>query len=73
MQDLGLVKAQIEIDFEVNEDIKSDIARKRKLGTLEITKERHFGIMIENMVVLEKALLKKKMSYDELIKFLNTK
>lgn len=56
-------KTQIEIDFDVNNKIKSEIAKQRKLGKIEVTKERHLGIMIEERQQLEHHLKTKKLTF----------
>lgn len=60
-------KALVLIDFDVNNDVKAEINRQKKLGADTITKEEQFGKMIEDQFRLEKLLKRKKMSFDELL------
>jgi len=60
-----------EVDFEVNEKIKTQLALKKKLDEKPIDRKRHLGIMIEERFELDNALQNKKMSFNELIQFLN--
>jgi len=60
-----------EVDFEVNEKIKTQLALKKKLDEKPIDRKRYLGIMIEERFELDKALQNKKMSFKELINFLN--
>lgn len=60
-----------EVDFDVNEKIKTQLALKKKLDEKPIDRKRHLGIMIEERFELDKALQNKKMSFKELIHFLN--
>ena len=58
------------IDFEINEEIKTEVNRNKKLGGTE-SKEQRLGKMVEERHKLDKALSKKKMSFAELLTFLN--
>ena len=60
-----------EVDFEVNEKIKTQLALKKKLDEKPIDRKRHLGIMIEERHELDNALQNKKMSFKELLHFLN--
>lgn len=60
-----------EVDFEVNEKIKTKLALQKKLDEKPIDRKRYLGIMIEERFELDKALQNKKMSFKELINFLN--
>lgn len=60
-----------EVDFEVNEKIKTKLALQKKLDEKPIDRKRYLGIMIEERFELDKALQNKKMSFIELINFLN--
>lgn len=60
-----------EVDFEVNEKIKTKLALQKKLDEKPIDRKRYLGIMIEERFELDKALQNKKMSFKELIHFLN--
>ena len=68
---MEITKTQIEIDFDVNQSIKNQIEKGRKLKISTLTKERKMGIMVEERYKLEKALTHKKMTFSELIIFLN--
>lgn len=70
---MGTTKAQIEVDFDLNENIRTDVAKKRKFENSEVTKERHVGIMVENHCKLLAILEKKKISFDELLTNLKQK
>lgn len=58
------------IDFDVNEELLTEVKRAKKQGSTE-SKEVRLGKMVEKQFKLEKALLKKKMTFDELVTFLN--
>ena len=60
-----------EVDFEVNEKIKTKLALQKKRDEKPIDRKRYLGIMIEERFELDKALQNKKMSFKELINFLN--
>lgn len=60
-----------EVNFEVNEKIKTKLALQKKLDEKPIDRKRYLGIMIEERFELDKALQNKKMSFKELIHFLN--
>jgi hypothetical protein len=64
---MGTTKAQVEIEFSVNQIIKNDVDVKRKFQASEITKERQMGLMVEERVKLQKFLDKNKMTFDELL------
>jgi hypothetical protein len=64
---MGTTKAQVEIEFSVNQIIKNDVDVKRKFQSSEITKERQMGLMVEERVKLQKCLDKNKMTFDELL------
>lgn len=68
-----VTKVQAILDFDVNEEIKTNLSRKRKISTESTNKDREFGIMIEERHLLDKALQNKKMSFKDLIHFLNKK
>lgn len=68
-----LVPCNVNVDFDVNEEIKSELCRSRKLCEEPPKKENYMGKMIEERHELNKALSKKKMTFPELIKFLNGK
>jgi hypothetical protein len=65
------VPCNVNVDFDVNEEIKSELGRSRKLGEEPPKKETYMGKMIEERHLLSKALLKKQMTFNELITFLN--
>ena len=65
------VPCNVNVDFDVNEEIKTELSRSRKLGKEPPKKENHLGKMIEERHTLSKALTKNKMTFDELIHFLN--
>lgn len=60
-----------EVDFDVNENIKTKLALQKKLDEKPIDRKRYLGIMIEERFELDKALQNKKMSFKELINLLN--
>lgn len=64
---MGTTKAQIEVDFDLNETLRSEVNKKRKFENSDITKERHVGLMVENHHKLMILLEKKKMTFDELL------
>lgn len=64
---MGTTKAQIELEYIVNENLLKDIKRKRKFEGMTMTKERALGLMVEDHVKLQKALDKNKMTFDELL------
>lgn len=64
---MGTTKAQIEIDFDVNESLRTEVTKMRKFENAEITKERHVGLMVENHYKLLTLLEKKKLTFDELL------
>lgn len=64
---MGTTKAQIEVDFDVNETLRSEVNKKRKFDNSYITKERHIGLMVENHCKLLSILDKKKLTFDELL------
>lgn len=71
---MGLrTKVIANVDFDTNEEIKTNLNRKRVESKNVIDKEALFGDMIEERHVLQKALDKKKMSFAELLTFLNNK
>lgn len=70
---MGTTKAQVEVDFNLNGQLRSEVLRQRKFEDKEITKERAMGRMIEERAQLEKALGLKKMTFTELITFLTKK
>lgn len=57
------------IDFDINEEIKTEVNRAKKMGGTE-SKEQKLGKMVEERHLLTKALSKKKMTFNELITFL---
>lgn len=65
------VPCNVNVDFDVNESIKSELGRSRKLGEEPPRKEDYMGKMVEERYLLSKALEKKKMTFSELITFLN--
>lgn len=68
-----LIKAQVELDFNVNNEIKTSINLSKKLGDEPDTKERVLGEMIERQHKIEKVLTKKGMSFDDLLTLLKSK
>lgn len=68
-----ITKAQIELDFNVNSDIKNRVSLSRKLGNETDTKERLMGSMVEDMYSLEQMLKRKKLTMSDLITFINSK
>jgi len=60
-------KTQIEIDFDVNNEIKNEISKSKKMGMSEKTKEKHIGEMVEKQHQLQKLMIKKGINHDELI------
>lgn len=66
-------KALVEIDFNIHEAIGTQVKLSRKTTNSELTKERTMGIMVEERHQLQHALESKKMTFDELIKFLTNK
>lgn len=70
---MGTTKAQIEVDFDINETLRSEVNKKRKFENSEVTKERHVGLMVENQFKLQQILDKKKMTFDELLISLKSK
>lgn len=69
MSDLK-VPCNVKVDFDVNEDIKSQLGRERKLGNEPPLKEDYYGQMIKERHDLEKALKYKKMTFKELLTWL---
>lgn len=67
------VNALVNIDFHCNEAIKTEYRLKKLNNEIEITKEDFMGQMIEERRELEKALIKKGMTFKEVIQFLNKK
>ena len=65
--------AQVEIDFEVNQTIKNELALKRKKEGAGMKRERYLGIMIEQQFKLISILDKKKMTFEDLLTYLKTK
>lgn len=70
---MGTTKTQIEVDFDTNEALRSEVNKQRKFENSEITKERHIGIMVENQFKLQQLLQKKKMTFDDLLISLKAK
>lgn len=64
---MGTTKAQIEVDFDINETLRSEVNKKRKFDNSNITKERHIGLMVENHHKLLSILDKKKLTFDKLL------
>lgn len=64
---MGTTKAQIEVDFDINESLRSEVKKKRKFDNSDITKERHIGLMVENHHKLLSILDKNKLTFDELL------
>lgn len=64
-------KANVEMDFDINSEIKVKLAKERKLNENSVNKERAMGKMIEERHELEKALARKKMTFKDLINWLN--
>jgi hypothetical protein len=60
------------IDFDTHAELMSDLNKKRKLGTIkDVNNKRIYGVMIEERFKLDKALKRKKMTFAELLSFLN--
>lgn len=59
-------KTQIEIDFDVNNQIKNELNKSKKMGISEKTKEKHIGEMVERQHEIEKLLSKKGLNYSDL-------
>lgn len=66
-------KVLIELDFNTNEAIKTEIGFKRIKGETEMTAQDAIAVMVEERFVLSKILNKKGMTFDELLNFLNKK
>lgn len=66
-------KTTVFYNTELDLTISMDVKRARKSNENSDTKERTLGIMIEERCELNKALSNKKMSFRELINFLNKK
>lgn len=64
-------KANVEMDFDINSEIKVKLAKERKLNENSVNKERAMGKMIEERHELEKTLARKKMTFKDLINWLN--
>lgn len=64
-------KTVVLYDTELDLTISMDVKRARKSDDKSPTKERTLGIMIEERHELNKALKNKKMSFKDLIYFLN--
>lgn len=67
------VPCNVNVDFDVNEAIKSELGRSRKLGEEPPKKENFMGKMIEERHELNKILDKKKITFDELLTSLKAK
>lgn len=64
--------ANIIIDYEIHNELKTELNKKRKLGQIkDENNKRIYGRMIEERHKLEKALRTKKMNFAELLAFLN--
>jgi hypothetical protein len=64
--------ANIIIDYEIHNELKTELNKKRKLGQIkDENNKRIYGRMIEERHKLEKALRTKKMNFSELLAFLN--
>jgi hypothetical protein len=60
------------IDFDTHAELMTDLNKKRKLGTIkDVNNKRIYGVMIEERFKLDKALKRKKMTFSELLSFLN--
>lgn len=59
------------LDFEINEEVKTSCNRDKKTGASDESKEVRLGRMVEERHQLDKALSKKKMTFSELLTFLN--
>ena len=77
MANNSLTKTVVSYDTELDLTISTEVKRERKQvedpenKTPKVTKERYLGIMIEERYELNKALKNKKMTFKELIHFLN--
>jgi len=71
MSNKSFTKTVVLYDTELDLTISTDVKRERKLSESTVTKERYLGTMIEEHHELNKALKNKKMSFKELIHFLN--
>lgn len=60
-------KTQIEIDFDVNNQIKNELSKSKKMGISENTKEKHIGEMVERQHEIEKIMNKKGINHSELL------
>lgn len=74
MANNSFTKTVVSYDTELDLTISTEVKRERKQtdsNDSKVTKERYLGIMIEERHELNKALQNKKMSFIELINFLN--
>jgi hypothetical protein len=60
-------KVQIEIDLDLNNEIKNDLFKKRKLKKTNLIKEKFLGEMIEERYVLEILLNFKGITFSQLM------
>lgn len=70
---MTIVKALINIDFDTNESIKTNLRLKRLQRQTDITKEDAMGEMVKERHELEALLNQKKMTFKELTNFLTKK
>jgi hypothetical protein len=60
-------KTNITIDFDINQQLRTDLLKDKQKGISTETKERTLGIMVEQQYELLKILKKKKLSFSDFL------